>query len=333
MKQCRQKRNNTQFKGNAYIEKPILKVELSGIKPLRSGKVRDIFDLGDYLLLVASDRVSAFDVVLPNGIPGKGKVLTQISLYWFKQMEKIIPNHLVSAVVKDFPSVCQSGKEILDGRSMLVKKAEPLPVECIVRGYLSGSGWKEYKKNGTVCGIELPSGLIESSKLPRPIFTPSTKAEEGHDINITFDEVKKLVGNNMADRLRDISIRIYKKAADMAEEKGIIIADTKFEFGLFNDHLILIDEVLTPDSSRFWSVNAYEPGRSQDSYDKQIIRDYLLTLQWDQCPPGPVLPDDIVQKAAARYREIMDILIRRPHNRPDLKRAQTSHSPKKPATR
>src|SRR3989337_4001654 len=311
----------------------VLETSLSGLKPPKRGKVRDMYDLGDSLLIVSTDRISAFDGVLPNAIPEKGRVLTQISKYWFSKTETIVRNHLISTEVKDYPSACKPHAAVLEGRSMLVKKAEPLPVECIVRGYLSGSGWKEYKKNGTVCGIELPSGLIESSKLPRPIFTPSTKAEEGHDINITFDEVKKLVGNNMADRLRDISIRIYKKAADMAEEKGIIIADTKFEFGLFNDHLILIDEVLTPDSSRFWSVNAYEPGRSQDSYDKQIIRDYLLTLQWDQCPPGPVLPDDIVQKAAARYREIMDILIRRPHTRPDLKMAQTSHSPKKPATR
>ena len=252
--------------------------------------------------------MSAFDVVLPNGIPGKGKVLTQISLYWFKQMEEIIPNHLVSAMVEEFPPVCQTSRDMLAGRSMLVKKTKPLPVECIVRGYLSGSGWKEYKKSGTICGIILPSGLVESSRLPQPVFTPSTKAEEGHDMNITFDEVKRLVGNNMADRLRDISIRIYKKAADMAGKKGIIIADTKFEFGLLNDQLILIDEVLTPDSSRFWSVNAYEPGRSQDSYDKQIIRDYLLTLDWDQRPPGPELPDDIVQKTATRYQEIMNIL-------------------------
>jgi len=214
---------------------------------------------------------------------------------------------------------------------MLVKKAKPLPVECIVRGYLSGSGWKEYKKSGTVCGIKLPANLDESAKLPEPLFTPSTKAEEGHDINISFEEAGRIVGNELAGRLRDTSIHIYQKAQAMAEKKGIIIADTKFEFGLFDDQLILIDEILTPDSSRFWSVNTYEPGRSQDSYDKQIIRDYLLTLDWDQRPPGPVLPDDIVQKAAARYQEIMNILTN--HNRPDLKMAQTSHSPKKPATR
>ncbi|MDD5435135.1 MAG: phosphoribosylaminoimidazolesuccinocarboxamide synthase [Nitrospira sp.] len=291
------------------IEKPILKVEIPGIKPLRSGKVRDIFDLGDSLLLVASDRVSAFDVVLPNGVPGKGKLLTQISVFWFNVIKEIIPNHLISADVKDFPAVCQPAREILEGRSMLVKKAKPMPVECIVRGYLSGSGWKEYKKSGTVCGIKLPEGLIESAKLPEPLFTPSTKAEEGHDINITFEETKKIVGNDMAERLKYLSLSIYKKAQAMAEKKGIIIADTKFEFGLLDDQLILIDEVLTPDSSRFWDVKTYEPGRSQDSYDKQIIRDYLLTLDWKQQYPGPELPDEVIEKAVARYREIMGILI------------------------
>src|SRR3989338_1344816 len=291
------------------MEKAILKIEIPGIKPLRSGKVRDIFDLGDYLLLVASDRISAFDVILPNGIPGKGKILTQISAYWFKQTENIIPNHLVSVNVKDFPDFCQSAGDMLEGRSMLVKKAKPLPVECIVRGYISGSGWKEYKKNGTVCGIKLPFGLTESEKLSEPIFTPSTKAEEGHDINISFEEAGRMVGSELAGQLRDISIKIYKKAQDMAENKGIIIADTKFEFGLINNKLILIDEVLTPDSSRFWSIKTYQPGKGQDSYDKQIIRDYLLTLKWDQRPPGPVLPDEIIEKASLRYKEIMDILI------------------------
>jgi len=291
------------------MEKAILKIEIPGIKPLRSGKVRDIFDLGDYLLLVASDRISAFDVILPNGIPGKGKILTQISAYWFKQTENVISNHLVSIDVRDFPEICQPSRNMLEGRSMLVKKATPLPVECIVRGYISGSGWKEYKNSGTVCGIKLPSGLRESEKLPEPIFTPSTKAEEGHDINISFEEAGKRVGGELAGQLRDISIKIYKKAQNMAEDKGIIIADTKFEFGLINNKLILIDEVLTPDSSRFWSIKTYQPGKGQDSYDKQIIRDYLLTLTWDQRPPGPVLPDEIVEKASARYQEIMDILI------------------------
>jgi len=291
------------------MEKPVLRIELPGIKPIRSGKVRDIFDLGDNLLLVASDRVSAFDVVLPTGIPEKGKILTQVSLFWFKQMEDIIQNHLISADVNDFPAVCQPGREMLNGRSMLVRKAKPLPVECIVRGYISGSGWKEYKKNGTVCGIRLPEGMIESSMLPEPLFTPSTKAEEGHDINITYNEVINTVGKDMAERLRDTSLRIYTRARDMAENKGIIIADTKFEFGIFNDNLILIDELLTPDSSRFWSLKTYQAGRSQDSYDKQIVRDYLLGLDWNQQPPGPELPPDIVEKAAALYREIIEILM------------------------
>ena len=291
------------------MEKPVLRIELPGIKPIRSGKVRDIFDLGDNLLLVASDRVSAFDVVLPTGIPEKGKILTQVSLFWFKRMEDIIQNHLISADVNDFPAVCQPGREMLNGRSMLVRKAKPLPVECIVRGYISGSGWKEYKKNGTVCGIRLPEGMIESSMLPEPLFTPSTKAEEGHDIIITYNEVINTVGKDMAERLRDTSLRIYTRARDMAENKGIIIADTKFEFGIFNDNLILIDELLTPDSSRFWSLKTYQAGRSQDSYDKQIVRDYLLGLDWNQQPPGPELPLNIVEKAAARYREIIEILM------------------------
>ena len=289
--------------------KIVLQAKLPGLKPIRQGKVRDIFDLGAHLLLVATDRISAFDVVLPNGIPGKGRILTQISSYWFRQMEDIIPNHLVSVNVDEFPPICQPSRDALEGRSMLVKKATPLPVECIVRGYISGSGWKEYKKSGAIGGIKLPDNLLESSKLPEPIFTPSTKAEEGHDINITFEEAKKIVGDELATRLRDISIKIYKKAQDMAEKKGIIIADTKFEFGLLDGQLILIDEILTPDSSRFWSVKTYQPGKSQDSYDKQIIRDYLLTLDWDQRPPGPLLPDTIVEKAAARYKDIMDILI------------------------
>lgn len=291
------------------MEKPVLRIELPGIKPIRSGKVRDIFDLGDNLLLVASDRVSAFDVVLPTGIPGKGKILTQVSLFWFRQMEDIIQNHLISADVNDFPAVCQPGREMLKDRSMLVRKAKPLPVECIVRGYISGSGWKEYNKNSTVCGIKLPEGMTESSRLPEPLFTPSTKAVEGHDINITYNEVINIVGKGMAESLRDTSLRIYTRARDMAENKGIIIADTKLEFGIFNDNLILIDEVLTPDSSRFWSLKTYQAGRGQDSYDKQIVRDYLLGLDWNQQPPGPELPPNIVEKAAARYREIIDILM------------------------
>ncbi|MEW6675263.1 MAG: phosphoribosylaminoimidazolesuccinocarboxamide synthase [Nitrospirota bacterium] len=290
------------------MNKVILKTELPDITLVKRGKVRDIYVLGEYLLLVVTDRISAFDVVLPNGIPDKGKVLTQISIYWFKQMEGIIKNHLVATDVNNFPEKLHKYKDILDGRSMLVKKARPVPVECVVRGYLSGSGWKEYKNSGAVCDIRLSEGLVESSRLDEPIFTPSTKAEHGHDINISFGEVIGIVGQEMAERLRDVSLKVYSKARDMAEKKGIIIADTKFEFGLYNGELILIDELLTPDSSRFWSMKNYVPGRSQDSFDKQVVRDYLLTLDWDQTYPGPVLPDEIVEKTAARYREILRIL-------------------------
>jgi len=290
------------------VNKIILKTEFPDVPLVKRGKVRDIYDLGEYLLLVATDRISAFDVVLPNGIPEKGRVLTQISLYWFQQIEDIIPNHIVATRVKDFPEKVHKYADILEERSMLVKKAHPMPVECVVRGYLSGSGWKEYKKSGTICGISLPEGLVESSRLNEPLFTPSTKAEEGHDSNISFDEVSKKVGQEMADKLKDVSIKVYSKARDIAEKKGIIIADTKFEFGLFNGNLILIDELLTPDSSRFWSIRDYTPGRSQDSYDKQVVRDYLLTLKWDQTYPGPMLPDEIVKKTVARYKEILKIL-------------------------
>jgi len=290
------------------VNKIILKTEFPDVPFVKSGKVRDIYDLGEYLLLVATDRISAFDVVLPNGIPGKGRVLTQISIFWFKQVEDIIPNHIIATKVEDFPEKLHKYADILDGRSMLVKKTQPMPVECVVRGYLSGSGWKEYEKSGTICGIRLPEGLVESSRLNEPLFTPSTKAEEGHDINITFDEVLKEVGQEMAKRLKDISIKVYSKARDIAEKKGIIIADTKFEFGLFNGNPILIDELLTPDSSRFWSIKDYTPGRSQDSYDKQVVRDYLLTLDWNHTYPGPVLPDEIIEKTAARYQEILKIL-------------------------
>lgn len=291
------------------MEKVIVETNLPDLKLLRRGKVRDVYEVGDLLLIIATDRISAFDVVLPNGIAGKGKVLTGISLYWFDRMKDIIDNHIVATEVRDYPEILRKYKDLLQDRSMLVKKASPMPVECIVRGYLSGSGWKEYKTKGTVCGIALPTGLVESSRLAEPIFTPSTKAEEGHDINISFDEVKKIVGDDTAERLRDASLGIYSKARDIAEKKGIIIADTKFEFGMYDGKLILIDEILTPDSSRFWSMKTYEPGRGQDSYDKQIIRDYLLSLDWDQTYPGPALPDNIVEKAIARYREIYRIIV------------------------
>ncbi len=274
----------------------------------RRGKVRDIYDLGEHLLLVVTDRVSAFDVIMPNGIPGKGRVLTEIALFWFRRMEDIIENHVVASEVSGFPKELHKYGDMLEGRSILVRKAEVLPVECIVRGYISGSGWKSYKNDGAVCGINLPGGLRESSKLPDPVFTPSTKAEEGHDINISFDEMKRAVGAERAKLLRETSLAIYKKASGIAETKGIIIADTKMEFGVLGGKIILIDELLTPDSSRFWSAAGYAPGRSQDSFDKQIVRDYLLTLDWDQTPPGPELPEHIVQKTAQRYREILGIL-------------------------
>ena len=298
----------------------LMETDLIDIKFLRRGKVRDIYGLQDYLLIIATDRVSAFDVVLPNGIPEKGKVLTAISVFWFKKMEDIVKNHIVAVDARDFPLQLQKYREMLEGRSLLVNKAAVLPVECIVRGYLSGSGWKSYQKDGSVCGIKLPAGLLESSKIEHPIFTPSTKAEAGHDINISFDEMKKIAGADTATKLKDLSLRIYERARDFAGGKGIIIADTKMEFGIHpvrnqkssngvnNDEIILIDELLTPDSSRFWGIKDYTPGRSQDSFDKQIVRDYLLTLDWDQTPPGPELPADIVNKTSGRYQEILRIL-------------------------
>ncbi len=290
------------------MSKIILRTDFPDIPFIKSGKVRDIYDLGDYILLIATDRISAFDVVLPDGIPGKGRVLTRISLYWFKQMEDVIANHLEAAEVKEFPETLHKYSDVLEGRSMLVKKAKPMPVECVVRGYLSGSGWKSYRKDKTVCGIRLPDGLVESSKLEEPVFTPSTKEEQGHDINISFKEVENIVGKELAENLRDASLKIYTKARDIAEKRGIIIADTKFEFGIYDDKLILIDELLTPDSSRFWSLEDYAPGKGQDSYDKQIVRDYLLTLDWDKTYPGPALPEEIVEKAARRYNEILRII-------------------------
>ena len=286
----------------------LIQTDFPDVKLVRRGKVRDVYEVGDYLLIVTTDRVSAFDVVLPNGIPGKGKVLTGISLYWFGQMTDIIENHLVATNVDDYPAILQKYRSQLEGRSMLVKKAQPLTIECIVRGYLSGSGWKEYQKSQTVCSIPLPAGLVESSRLEHPIFTPSTKAEEGHDINISYAEAEKIVGAETAAKVRDTALAVYTKARAIAEKKGIIIADTKMEMGFFNGKLILIDEVLTPDSSRFWSIRDYAPGKSQDSYDKQIVRDYLLTLDWNQQYPGPKLPDEIVAKTAARYEEILGIL-------------------------
>ena len=290
------------------MEQIILKTDFQDIPLVKRGKVRDIYDLGEHLLLVATDRISAFDVILPNGIPGKGRVLTKISVYWFGQMEDIIPNHIEAVDIKDFPDKLKKYAGILDGRSMLVKKTKPMPVECVVRGFLAGSGWKEYRETRSVCGIRLPEALVESSRLPEPLFTPSTKEDEGHDMNISFDDVVKRVGVDLAVKLRDTSLNVYTKASTLAEKKGIIIADTKFEFGLYNGKLIIIDEILTPDSSRFWSLSHYAPGKSQDSYDKQIVRDYLLTLDWDKTYPGPVLPAEIIEKTVKRYGEILKII-------------------------
>ncbi len=286
----------------------VLDLELPGIKKLKSGKVREVFDLGDRLLFVATDRISAFDVIMPNGIPGKGGVLTQISYFWFGQTESFQPNHLISKAGEPLPKNLQPFAQKLSRRSMIVKKCQPLAIECVVRGYLAGSGWKEYQKSQTVCGIKLPPGLKESSELPEPIFTPATKAETGHDENISFEQAKKIVGNDIAAQARAASLKIYNFARGYARNRGIIIADTKFEFGLDNGKLILIDEVLTPDSSRFWPADKYAPGRGQPSFDKQFVRDYLETLDWNKTPPGPKLPDDVVAKTTAKYLEAYEKL-------------------------
>jgi phosphoribosylaminoimidazole-succinocarboxamide synthase len=270
--------------------------------------VRDIFDLGDALLLVASDRISAFDVIMPNGIPRKGDVLTQISHFWFEKFAALVPNHLLARANDALPKNLQPFTGQLARRSMIVKKAKPLAIECIVRGYLSGSGWKEYKQAQTVCGIQLPAGLTESAELPEPIFTPSTKAEAGHDENISFAQAQKIVGAELAGQARDLSLKIYRAGRDYARQRGIIIADTKFEFGLSDGKLILIDEVMTPDSSRFWPADQYQPGRGQPSFDKQFVRDYLETLDWNKTPPGPVLPPDVVAKTSAKYLEAYEKL-------------------------
>jgi phosphoribosylaminoimidazole-succinocarboxamide synthase len=283
--------------------------ELKGLPSPKRGKVRDIYDLGEALLIVATDRISAFDVVLPNAIPEKGRVLTEISKYWFSHTAHIVRNHLISTDPADFPSSCRAHEEVLRGRSMLVRKTKPLPVECIVRGYLTGSGLKEYRAAGSVSGIPLPKGLTEASRLPEPFFTPSTKAEAGlHDVNIDFDAVVKLVGGTVAEQIRTFTLAIYRHACELAEPRGIIIADTKLEFGLLGDEVILIDEVLTPDSSRFWPRKEYREGVAQKSFDKQVVRDYLLGLQWDQKPPAPVLPDDVVKKTSEKYLEVLKLL-------------------------
>ena len=281
-------------------------ITLSGLTLFNRGKVRDIYDLGDQLLLVASDRISAFDVILPTPIPGKGKILTQLSEFWFGRLADIVPHHLITTNVDEFPAACQPHRATLEGRSMLVKKSSPAPVECIVRGYLAGSGWKDYQKTGAVCGITLPQGLVEAARLDEPIFTPSTKAAVGdHDLNITFDAMIEKVGKVKAEKMRDATIAIYQRARALAETKGIIIADTKFEFGMEGDDILLIDEVLTPDSSRFWPMDGYRPGKTPESFDKQFVRDYLLKLNWDMKSPAPELPPDIVKKTQEKYFEAL----------------------------
>jgi phosphoribosylaminoimidazole-succinocarboxamide synthase len=287
----------------------VLETNLAGLKPPKRGKVRDIYDLGDTLLIVATDRISAFDVVLPNAVPEKGRVLTQISKFWFSKTSDIVQNHIISMDVNDYPPACRAHTGVLEGRSMLVKKSKPLPVECIVRGYLTGSGLKEYRTTGSVSGINLPTGLTEASRLPEPIFTPSTKAEAGeHDLNIDFDSVEKLVGRDTAEKIKKYTLAVYKRACEIAEPKGIIIADTKLEFGMYDDDVILIDEVLTPDSSRFWPKGDYREGLVQKSFDKQFVRDYLLALNWNQKPPAPVLPEDVVRKTSEKYLEVLKML-------------------------
>ena len=287
------------------MSETIKETNFDTLKLKARGKVRDIYEIDEYLLIVVTDRVSAFDVVMDDPIPDKGKVLTQISNFWFDKMKDIIPNHLVTCNVDEFPKECKSYRDILEKRSMLVKKAEPLPVECVVRGYISGSAWKEYKKNKMISGIRLPDGLVESQKLEPPIFTPATKAPKGeHDENISFEKMKEIVGD-VAEIIRDISIKIYERAKDIAFEKGIIIADTKFEFGYINGKLHLIDELLTPDSSRFWPVDSYAPGGTQKSFDKQFLRDYLLSLNWNFSPPPPKLPLEIIEKTSEKYKEAL----------------------------
>ena len=295
------------------LASPILQTTLAERRPNRQGKVRDIYEFGDRLLIVASDRISAFDYVLGSGIPDKGKILSQISAFWFERTASIVANHLLSTDPASFPGEARRAADVLSGRSMLVRRAEPLPIECVARGYLSGSGWKDYVATGEVCGVKLPAGLRESDRLPQPIFTPATKAESGHDINITEKQAADLVGRRVLDRVRDLTLRLYAFGAAHAESAGIIVADTKFEFGLLpldeedarpvDERIILIDEALTPDSSRFWPLDGYAPGGPQPSFDKQFVRDYLERIKWNKQPPVPSLPDDVVEKTRAKYLE------------------------------
>jgi phosphoribosylaminoimidazole-succinocarboxamide synthase len=286
--------------------KVLWETQFAGLAPAARGKVRDIYDLGDKLLIVATDRLSAFDVILPTPIPDKGRVLTQLSLFWFNLLKDVIPNHILSAT--EFPAPFDRFKDELAGRSMVVRKTQPLPIECVVRGYVSGSAWKDYRTTGRICGIPLPSGLSESDRLPEHLFTPATKAVSGHDENISFEQAASLVGKDLAEKARAISLELYGRAAAYAEPRGIILADTKFEFGLLNNELIWIDEALTPDSSRFWPAAHYSPGGPQSSFDKQFVRDYLERMQWPKTPPGPELPPEVVEATRAKYREAYRIL-------------------------
>lgn len=286
----------------------LIRIELPGVKLYRRGKVRDIFELGDSLLMVASDRISAFDHVLGSGIPDKGKILTQLSRFWFDYTRNLIPNHLISTKVEEFPDEVKPYRSLLQKRSMLVKRARLIEIECVVRGYLSGSGWREYKEKGSVGGIRLPAGLTKSAPLPEPIFTPATKATTGHDINLTLNQMVALVGNELTERLQEVSLKLYQEASRYAREKGIVIADTKFEFGWWDDSLLLIDELITPDSSRFWPLEGYQPGEDQPSLDKQYVRDYLESIEWNKEPPVPTLPPDVVENARGKYLEVYRIL-------------------------
>lgn len=283
----------------------VFETDFPDLRLARRGKVRDMYDLGDALLMVATDRISAFDVIMQDPVPDKGKILTRISRFWFSVMEPLVPNHILATDVREYPAACRPYQDILEGRSMLVKKASPLPVECVVRGYISGSGWQSYLASGKVCGVTLPKDLRESEKLPEPIFTPSTKEDAGHDINIDFAEMRNRIGFKLSEKIKALSIAIYQKGAELADQKGIIIADTKFEFGLLNDEVILIDEVLTPDSSRFWPKASYQPGRGQESFDKQYLRDYLDSIRWDKNPPAPALPPEVINNTRVKYLEAL----------------------------
>jgi phosphoribosylaminoimidazole-succinocarboxamide synthase len=292
---------------------PLFETNLNGIQPIARGKVRDIYDAGDFLIIVATDRLSAFDYVLPTPIPDKGRVLTQLTIFWLDLLRDVVPNHFVSANVNDYPAGFRPFRDQLEGRSMLVRRARMLEVECVARGYVSGSGWKDYRRDGSICGIPLPAGLRESDRLPEPVFTPATKAQSGHhDENISFDAAATQLGVDLADRVRALTLEVYSRAAKYAETRGIIIADTKFEFGFIDDQLVLADEVLTPDSSRFWPRASYQPGGPQASYDKQYVRDYLESIHWNKQPPAPALPADVVQRTSDKYREAYTVLTGKP---------------------